>query len=280
MTLLVFFIFLSIGMSFICSILEAVILSVTPSYLGALEQSDPKLFKKIKYLKDDIDRPLASILTFNTISHTVGAAGAGAQAQLIFGSDSLAIFSAALTFGILFFSEIIPKSIGARSWKALLPITSTILKPMIFISYPIVWAANLVSKFFKGKSDGISREEIIVMSEMGLNDGAIKSSEHDALKGLIEFEKVQAVEIMTDKSNTEFVRVDDNIEKAYLKIQSHPYSRILVFDKDDNVKGFILRTQLLSAHINKNAKSVTDIIVPILTSDNQISFRRQRRLGE
>ncbi len=272
MTLLIFFIVLSIGVSFLCSILEAVILSVTPSYLGTLKKSDPKLFKNVSFLKEDIDRPLASILTFNTVAHTVGAAGAGAQAQFLFGSESLAIFSAILTFGILFFSEIIPKSIGAKSWKLLLPLSAKILKPMIWISFPVVWISNQFSKMFKGEAEGISRDEIISMADMGLHDGALEKNEHNALKGLIQFKKVKAQEVMTSKEKVESVLIEDTLEDAYKKIQSHPYSRIIVLDAQENASGFILRNQLLEAHIAGSLKKVKDLIHPISTYSHEISL--------
>ncbi|MEM9204690.1 MAG: CNNM domain-containing protein, partial [Pseudomonadota bacterium] len=121
MTLLVFYVVLAIGVSFLCSILEAVLLSVTPSYVAQLENERPKVSATLKRLKEDIDRPLAAILTLNTIAHTVGAAGAGAQAASVFGDASLGIFSAILTFLILVGSEIIPKTLGATYWKGLTP---------------------------------------------------------------------------------------------------------------------------------------------------------------
>ena len=173
MTLLIFFILLSIGVSFLCSMLEAVILSVTPSYLASLRENKPRLFERVQHLKSDIEKPLASILTFNTVAHTIGAAGAGAEVQRIFGSEVFALFSALLTFAILFFSEIIPKSIGAGSWKTLLPVSARILGPMIFISYPLVWLSEKVSLLFKTGREGVSRDEIAAMADIGLNDGAL-----------------------------------------------------------------------------------------------------------
>ena len=113
LSLLVVYIALAIGVSFLCSIMEAVLLSVTPAYIGALEPTKPDVASRLRELKSDVDRPLAAILTLNTVAHTIGAAGAGAQAAAYFGSGAIGIFSAILTLGILVLSEIIPKTLGA-----------------------------------------------------------------------------------------------------------------------------------------------------------------------
>jgi CBS domain containing-hemolysin-like protein len=273
MSLLVFFIVLSIGVSFLCSLLEAVILSVTPSYLGSLQSNKPKLYKRVQHLKNDIEKPLASILTFNTIAHTIGAAGAGAEAQRLFGSDILAVFSAVLTLGILFFSEIIPKSIGASNWKALLPITARILVPMVFIAYPLVWLSNKVSSLFKKGPETISKDEISAMADIGLRDGALESEEHRALKGLIEFEKVNAREILTPREKVANIQGSLSIVEAFEKIQSHPYSRIIVLDaNNEKVLGYVLRTKIQRAYIRKNVERVEEIIFPLLVLPESISL--------
>lgn len=272
-SLLVFFVFLSIGVSFICSMLEAVILSVTPSYLASLEESEPKLYKRVMHLKDDIERPLASILTFNTVAHTIGAAGAGAEAQRLFGSEILAVFSVILTFGILFFSEIIPKSIGASSWKLLLPLAARILPPMIILSLPLVWMSEIVSKFFKGNKDAISRAEIAAMADIGLNDGTLESTEHRALKSLVSFEAIRAAEILTPAEKVKSLPIDATVEEAYKQIQFHPFSRIIVFDEEEkSAEGFILRTKLQAAHIEGSNKTVRDLLIPLLTLPETVSL--------
>lgn len=265
MALLIFFVVLSVGVSFLCSMLEAIILSVTPSYLTSLKNKNPKLFKEVEILKSDIEKPLASILTFNTIAHTVGAAGAGAEAQRIFGSEILAVFSAILTFIILFFSEIIPKSIGASSWKFFLPMAAKILKPMILISTPIVWLSNLISKLFKSKNNKITREEIMAMAEIGLNDGILAKDEHRTLLEVIKFRKLTAKDILTPKALVKGVDLIDDLQSVYEKIQEHNFSRLIVFGiNSDDIKGYVLRTRVLHAYIDKTQESVQDLSSPIL----------------
>lgn len=272
-SLLAFFILLSIGVSFICSMLEAVILSVTPSYLASLREKKPKLYLRAKVLKDDIERPLASILTFNTVAHTVGAAGAGAEAQRLFGSSILAIFSALLTLAILLFSEIIPKSIGANSWKLLLPFSVRALQPMILISYPLVWLSNLVSSFFRKEAEGISRDEIAAIADIGLDDGAIQSSEHRALKGLIKFDEVPATEILTPAEQVQSIRSSMSLEEAYKEISTHPFSRIIVLgDSKDDIRGYVLRNRLLQAHIDGSNSDLSSLTLPLTKLPSTVSL--------
>ena len=248
--------------------LEAIILSVTPSYLTSLKDKNPKLFKEVEILKLDIEKPLASILTFNTIAHTVGAAGAGAEAQRIFGSDVLAVFSAILTFIILFFSEIIPKSIGAGSWRFFLPMAAKILKPMIFISMPIVWLSNKISKLFKEKETKISRDEIVAMAEIGLNDGILAKEEHRTILEVIKFRQLTAQDIFTPKEKVKSININDSLETAYQKLDEHGYSRVIVFGVNENdIKGFALRSLILQAYIEDKNETIADLVTPILILD-------------
>ena len=138
MTLLVLYVLIALGFSFLCSIAEAVVLSVTPTYVALLEREQKPSASVLRALRDEIHRPLAAILTLNTIAHTVGAAGAGAQAAVVFGSQYLGLASAVLTLLILIFSEIIPKTMGARHWRTLAPATAYTLRFLVWILYPFV----------------------------------------------------------------------------------------------------------------------------------------------
>ena len=164
-TLLVVYIAIAIGVSFLCSIMEAVLLSVSPAYIGALSNSKPDVAERLGKLKSDVDRPLAAILTLNTVAHTIGAAGAGAEAAAVFGNAAIGVFSAILTLGILVLSEIIPKTLGAVYWRGLAPIVSRMLNPLIYLLYPLVvmsqWFAKLLTRGEK-KGD-VSREELAVL---------------------------------------------------------------------------------------------------------------------
>lgn len=264
--MLTFYISLSVFVSFICSMLEAIILSVTPSYLNSLKHESPGLFEKVSYLKKDIEKPLASILTFNTIAHTIGAAGAGAEAQRLWGNEYLAVFSVVLTFIILFFSEIIPKSIGAKSWKFFLPMSYYILKPMIILSFPIVWISALLSKFIKGKPGPIiTRDEIPAMAELGMQSGVLKEKEYRSLKTMLNFENVMIGDLITKAENVQGLKTNMKIPEAYEEISKNSFTRLLVWgvNKDD-VKGYVLRNKILQAHIDQKDERIATLTQKIL----------------
>ncbi len=263
--MLVFYIFLSVCVSFLCSLLEAVILSLTPSYIASLKTVKPKLYKRADKLKSDLERPLASILTFNTIAHTVGAAGAGAEAQRIFGSDVLALFSAVLTFVILFFSEIIPKSIGATYWKKLLPWAITVLRPMNMIAYPIVSLAQFVSKLFKKEDTTFTREEISAMAEVGHQEGVIATPEFDKIDSILKFNNVSLKSILTPTEKVSWVLSERKIKDIYFDIQKNTHSRLIVFGADEKtVEGYILRVKVYDAFIKSPDSIVDELVYPIL----------------
>ena len=184
MGLLVIYVSLAIGISFLCSILEAVLLSLTPSYIAAAVKQRPEHAKKLEVLKADVERPLSAILTLNTIAHTVGATGAGAQALAVFGDASVGIFSVFLTLAILILSEIIPKSIGATYWRQLAPLAARVLPPMMTILAPFVWLSQKVTNLFKRVEDepSMSMDELRAISELGLAEGLIERDEFVMLK--------------------------------------------------------------------------------------------------
>ena len=201
-TLLGYF-FLVLGVSFICSALESVILSVTHSHIGTLVKTNHRSGKLLQALKDDVNRPLAAILTLNTISHTVGAAGVGAQALQVFGSSGVAVISAILTFCILIFSEIIPKTIGATYWRTLASPSAYIIRILMIITFPFVWISQALSSKMNRDEDEIkkvSREEITVMAEMGEDEGSIDEQESDIIENLFRLKKMHVEEILTPRS--------------------------------------------------------------------------------
>ncbi len=271
--MLAFYIALSLSVSFLCSLLEAIILSVSPSYLTSLKATNPKLYAKVSDLKEDIEKPLASILSFNTIAHTIGAAGAGAEAQKAFGSEILTVFSILLTLAILFLSEIIPKSIGAGSWRALLPFAVKVLRPMIFLSAPLVYVSQILGRFFQGEKEVVSREEIKALADIGLSDGVLSEHEHRSLKGLVKFSKLKLKDVISKKEEVKSLTYDMNIEIAYNEIQEHSYSRIIVFgvDKDD-LRGYVMRNEIQRMYIEGYLKeNLNTLIKPILRLPHDIS---------
>lgn len=199
MTLLIAYVALALVVSFLCSILEAVLLSVTPAYLAVMEKEQHPATARLRRLKDDVDRPLAAILSLNTIAHTVGAAGAGAQAARVFGDGAVGIFSGVLTLLILVATEIIPKTLGAVHWKRLAPLVSRVLAWLITAMKPLVWLAQVLTRLLtpNREGQGVSREEIQAIAEAGEREGVVAAGESRVLANLLQLRMVRVRDIMT-----------------------------------------------------------------------------------
>lgn len=280
MTLLWLYIALSISVSFLCSILEAVALSLTPSYMYSLKKSNPVIFAKLSPLLSNIERPLGAILSLNTVAHTIGAAGAGAQAQKIFGNEFLTLFSILLTLGILVLSEILPKSIGARYWKNLTSFAAFILPPMITLTLPLVWLSEKLSSLIKGDStEVISRNELDAMADLALSHGSLEKNEHLFLKRLMKFRDIQAASIMTPFEKVFCLPLSTTVDEAFKLEPNKPYSRIPVFGVgQDDIKGYVLKNRILRAKANDTNPTLAELYQPMLlvlenTEVRQLMFR-------
>lgn len=250
MTLLLLTVSLALGISFICSIAEAVLLSVTTAYTRVLEQEGSPAGRRLRLLKQDVDRPLSAILTLNTIAHTAGATVAGAQAAIVLGSNMLGMFSAVLTFLILVFSEIIPKTLGAYYWRQLAPLVAILLQGMIFLLYPFVLMSNwLTSLIARGKAiRGLSREEFVVMAELGEIEGELADNESRILLNLLSLKDQTVSTVMTPRPVVFSLPQSLRVEDFFNQHGDQPYSRIPVYgDNQDEVTGFVLRGELMQA---------------------------------
>ena len=247
MELLLFYLFLAIGVSFLCSILEAVLLSITPSYIQLLDQQNHKSAKKLQKLKVNIDQPLAAILSLNTIAHTIGAAGVGAQAQLVFGNAYVTITSIILTLLILVFSEIIPKTIGATYWKSLSGFAAWVTGPLITSTYPFVLLSKGITRIIAGnQSDAvISREEISAMAELGYQEGIFEEEESNIFKNLIRFNSLRVKDIMTPRIVVIRFPESEGVSSVLSRDIDLTVSRIPVFGKnDEDITGYVLKNDL------------------------------------
>jgi CBS domain containing-hemolysin-like protein len=246
---LIAFVVLALGFSFLCSIAEAVLLSVTPSYIEGLKEKRPNRSALLKRLKHEkVDQALAAILTLNTIAHTVGAIGAGAKATVIFGSDWFGIFSAAMTLMILFLSEIIPKTIGAVYWSKLTGPTAFFVYMLIVILYPIVWISERLTKVIAcGKNLHVfSREEFIAMARVGEYSGHIQKKESRIIRNLFRFESLKITDIMTPRTVISAFPEDMSIMDALKHVTQTPFSRMPLYRKDmDDITGFVLKDDVL-----------------------------------
>ncbi|PWV95356.1 CBS domain containing-hemolysin-like protein [Hoeflea marina] len=263
MTLLVIYVVLAVGISFVCSILEAVLLSITPSYTATLEETQPETARKVKMLKDDVDRPLAAILSLNTVAHTAGAAGAGAQAASVFGDASIAIFSAVLTLLILVVSEIIPKTIGAMYWRGFTPLAARILPVMIWSMWPLVKMSQVITRILsRGRPQPpVSREEIAAMADIGHREGVIDKGDSKVFRNLLRFDRLTVTDIMTPRTVLLAFEQTSTIDDAIARKDDLRFSRIPIFHGSiDQVTGFVLKTDILYAALDgKGGTSLQEI---------------------
>lgn len=250
MTLLVFYVALALVVSFLCSLLEASLLTITPAAVRSAEERGARWAGMLKKLKDDIDRPLAAILTLNTVAHTMGAAGAGAQYARVFGAGSEAIFAALLTLAILIFTEIIPKTIGARYAERLAPFTAWFLPSMITALAPLVWVSRQVTRVItRGKPAELPqhREELLAVASLGQASGQIDDSEVRFMKNMLQLHRVKTSDVMTPRVVVFSISLQTSLSDFAEKVREVPFTRIPVFDEHpDKICGFIIKHEVLT----------------------------------
>lgn len=257
-TLLAFF-FISLFFSFLCSLLEAVLLSITPAYVAIKIQEKAPMALELSRFKADIDRPLAAILTLNTIAHTVGAIGVGSQAVLLFGNSDLSILGLSLislealiagimTLAILIFSEVIPKTLGANHWEAFAPYTVPILKFMLIALAPLIWLSQFITRHLKKDKNRsvLTRSDFKVMAAIGRESGALNASEQEIINNLLRFNRVLVRDIMTPRIVVVCASEAMTIEEFHQQHREIPFSRIpLYLENNARVTGFVLRDEVL-----------------------------------
>lgn len=243
------YLFGALAVSFLCSVLEAVLLSTPMSFITAKEQEGKKSATVLKDLKNNVDRPVGAILSLNTIAHTIGSAGVGAEVTRIWGDEWFGIASVVLTLLILIFSEIIPKTIGSNSWRSLALPSAGVIKYLIYITYPFVILSELITKLFSSKEKDnavtVSREEVSAMVDMGTDEGVFKESESRIIKSCLKLSNVKAKEIMTPKIVLEMADESMSLKEFY-DANDWRFSRIPIFKEDkDNVTGYVLKDIIL-----------------------------------
>jgi len=278
MSTLLTYIFLVLGFSFICSTLESVILSVTHSHIGTLVKSKHRSGKLLQTLKDDVNRPLAAILTINTIANTVGAAAVGAKALQVFGSNGVAIISVVLTFCILIFSEIIPKTMGALYWRKLASPAAYVIRILMVITFPFVWLSHTISSKMSPKEEDkkVSREEIAAMAEMGKDERSIDEQESDIIENLFRLKEMPVNEILTPRSVIYALEDNQTVGKVMESHENIKFSRIPVFHENiDNIIGIVYKDKLLETMADDSfEKSMLHIIEPVDSIHEDISVEK------
>ena len=247
MSALIFYLFLALFVSFICSLTESVLLSTPQSFLITIKDKEKWANSFLKF-KSHIDKPLSAILSLNTIAHTIGAAGVGAEATKLYGDSSLGIVSGILTILILIITEIIPKTMGARYWRSLAKLTLQIINIMLFFTYPLVILSTKITKLIShNKKENItSREEIAALTEIGTDEGVFSENENQIIQNILNLQKIKVTEIMTPRvvvtSIEENLTLNDLLnDKKYLN-----FSRIPTYSKqNENITGYVFLQDIL-----------------------------------
>jgi len=276
MITLLLYLFLALFVSFVCSIMEAVLLSTPHSYLVVKQDEGKTWAKPFLEIKMNIDKPLSAILSLNTVAHTVGAAGVGAQAVKVFGEAYFGLVSAILTILILVITEIIPKTVGARFWRKLTKISYYTMKGMIFITYPLVLLSAMVTNLFSNNDDEptTSREEIAALASIGSEEGLFAEKEYKIIENILRLKNVKVTDIMTPR--VVVAAADENLllsdflkNKDYLK-----FSRIPVYSgNNENIKAYILRQTVFEKLAENNDNlSLKDIKREILIVPDSVSL--------
>ena len=295
MGLLLFYAFISIFFSFLCSILEAVLLSVTRTFINVKKQEGKDYASALETLKKDVDRPLIAILTLNTVAHTVGAILVGVQAKVayteLYGSQTKTIFgvtftedlmvgvvSSIMTILILVASEIIPKTIGATYWKSLANFTTKALRVLIFpLKWTgLLWLLQLTTKLIGGKGHGsiLSREGFLVMTDMAHEEGVFHESESKVIKNLLTFKEIKAKDVMTPRTVMKIENEITTVEDFFNENLNLRFSRVPVYtDTEDNIKGLVLKDDVFKEMaLDNGSKKLSELKRNIIIVDRDMAI--------
>lgn len=253
--LLIFFISLSLIVSFLCSISEAALLTMTPSYIDTLSEEDPKGAMLLKNVKvDNIEKSISAILTLNTVAHTLGSLGAGAQAVIVFGSAWFGVFSAVMTLIILIGTEIIPKTIGTAYWRRLAIPVAYYVRAINIALLPIIWVTEKISRLLtRGNHESsFNRHEFLALANQGESSGQMTEMETRIIKNSLALGLINVEDIVTPRSVVTAFDENMTVGDVFAKYPKLPFSRFPIFNEDlDNATGFVLKSDLLIAKANQ-----------------------------
>lgn len=286
MTLILLYLIGALSVSFLCSVLEAVLLSTPVSFISMKESQGVKGASLLMKYKTNVDRPVAAILTLNTVAHTIGAAGVGSESVKVFGEAYFGIISAILTLLILVLSEIIPKTIGASYWRSLAIPSARIIRAMIFITYPLVRLSELLTRCVSPRIQPItvSREEVAAMVNVGTDEGVIEVAENKVIQNFLKLSNVKAEDIMTPYVVVASVPAITTMKEFYDSKALSAFSRIPVFDTGrEFITGYALRANVLEMLTHdKFTMPLREIVRPVLffSEDTKVSDIWRKMLQE
>ena len=249
MTLLILYLAIAIGVSFLCSILEAVLLSATPSYVETLKSEKPRPGAVVNRVRKRLDESLAAILILNTFAHTMGAFGVGTQALKVFGPQWETLIAILLTLAILYFSEIIPKTLGATFWRALIVPAAYLILWLIKLVHPLVWVSTRMTKLFGLRAESeVTREEIIAMASLGKQGGTLIAREKEYLSNMLSLREIFTEDVLTPRTVVHMLDQNMSVSDALDDPQTRQFSRMPIYDENpDNIIGKVLRHDLFMA---------------------------------
>jgi CBS domain containing-hemolysin-like protein len=251
----------------LCSILEAVLLSVTPAFIESQLEPKPRRGRVLKEVKENLDKSISSILILNTFAHTMGAAGVGAQATKVFGVKWETLIAVLLTLAILYLSEIIPKTLGARFWKQLALPAAQVIRWLVKLLYPLVWISAQLTNMFGtgGHASSINREELAALAKLGARHGSLGAQEGALLENILKLREINTAQILTPRTVVSALPASLTVREAMVTMKEVPFTRLPVYSNDlDNVIGMVLRPRILQAMLDEGGDNpLTDYMVPI-----------------
>ncbi len=263
MDLLILYFLGAVVISFICSVLESVLLSVNMPYISVLEKERPHVGELLKSHKTNINVSIASILILNTIANTLGAAAVGAQAESLYGAGAVFYVSIVLTFAILFFSEIIPKTIGATYWKSLAPTAAYVIRFFIWLTYPIILMTLFVTKRISKNDEGISltKAELIESTLMSEDEGVLDEKESDVIENILLLDRIKVEEIFTPRTVIFALDGNRNIKDI---VENEPaifkFSRVPVFDANiEKITGIVMTKKIFKQALKDDTVTLDTI---------------------
>lgn len=268
MSLILLLLALVLGVSFTCSLLEAVILSINPAFVAVAVEQKKRSGALLEHLIEKLDRPLSAILTMNTIANTLGSAAIAYLVQREYGDSMVTLASVLLTIGILILGEIIPKSLGANHWKTLAPAAAYSAQFLILMLYPFVFLSEKMNRGLRSGAEPapeVSREEMIMTAEIGAEEGTLKTKESNIIKNLLMLDKMYVSDIMTPRSVFFALEGDMTVEEVAAKYRPIRFSRVPVYVGSlDNIVGMTHRYKILETLSgDQHDKKLSDLLAPI-----------------
>lgn len=278
MTLLITYLLIAIGVSFLCSILEAVLFSVTPGFVVSQLALKPRRAKRLQEVKENLDESISSILILNTFAHTMGAAGVGAQAVKIFGAQWETLIAFLLTLAILYISEIIPKTLGARYWKQLALPAAQVITLLIKILFPLVWlSAKLTTLFSRGEQKGaISRDELAAMARLGARHGTLGPQESELMENMLNLKHTRTQEILTPRTVVCALDASFSVGKALAELSEVSFTRLPVYESNlDNILGMVLRPTIHEVEREGGEeRALSEFVIPLQRVSGELPVLR------